>query len=275
MNGLSISEEQRRFYRENGFIKLDQVLSLADIVRIERSVSAAVLELHNPGAERPPNSDTSAYAAAFTQVMNIWRHSAEVKELVFNRLLARLATELMDVRGVRLYHDQALYKAAHGGYTPWHCDQYYWPLDSDDTITAWIPLQDTSKDMGPLAFSAGSHRIDLGRDLPIGADSETIIASKLAEEKLPCIEQPFRAGDISFHAGWTFHRAGPNTTDCPRRAMTIIYMADGIRLKQPENPNQQNDREAWCPGAAVGEPVATALNPLLFSRPDSAGFETG
>lgn len=65
-------------------------------------------------------------------------------------------------------------------------------------------------------------------------------------------------------SGWTFHRADANTTDKPRRAMTVIYMADGTRLKAPENPNQQADWDQWCPGASIGEPVATALNPLLY-----------
>jgi hypothetical protein len=46
--------------------------------------------------------------------------------------------------------------------------------------------------------------------------------------------------------------------------MTIIYMTDGTRQKRPENTNQQNDRDAWCPGAKVGEPVQTALNPRLY-----------
>ena len=59
-------------------------------------------------------------------------------------------------RGVRMYHDQALYKEAGGGITPWHADQYYWPLETDKTITAWIPLQATPLEMGPLEFSAGS-----------------------------------------------------------------------------------------------------------------------
>ncbi len=266
MSDYEITTEHRRFFRENGFVKLDGVFTPEQVAEVERDVSAAVMALHDPDAEKPPNSDTDAYAAAFTQVMNIWRHSEDVKRFVFNKTLARLATELMDVDGVRLYHDQALYKEAHGGYTPWHCDQYYWPLASDETITAWIPLQDTPANMGPLAFSAGSHRIDLGRDLPIGADSETVIAGKLASEQLPCVEPEFSAGDISFHAGWTFHRAGENTTDRPRRAMTVIYMADGIRLQAPSNPNQQTDWDTWCPGAVVGEPVRTPLNPLLYSR---------
>lgn len=42
---------------------------------------------------------------------------------------------------MRLYHDQALNKEPGGGYTPWHCDQYYWPVQSDKIVTAWVPLQ--------------------------------------------------------------------------------------------------------------------------------------
>lgn len=40
-----------------------------------------------------------------------------------------------------MYADQALYKEPHGGYTPWHCDAFYWPLATDKALTAWIPLQ--------------------------------------------------------------------------------------------------------------------------------------
>ena len=266
MQHYTLTDEQRRCYHDNGFVKLKAVFSAEEVSAFESDVTAAVAALHNPQAQKAPNSDTSAYDAAFTQVMNIWRSSVAVKELVFNRRLARIASELMQVQGVRLYHDQALYKEAHGGYTPWHCDQYYWPLENDNTITAWIPLQATGLDMGALAFSAGSHRVDLGRNLPIGADSEREIGERLASLSLPCVEEPFAIGDISFHAGWTFHRAGPNNTAQPRRAMTIIYMEDGIRLKAPENDNQVVDWHAWCPGAEIGEPVATPLNPLLYSR---------
>ena len=39
-------------------------------------------------------------------------------------------------KSVRLYHDQALFKEAGGGITPWHQDQHYWPLDTDRTITS-------------------------------------------------------------------------------------------------------------------------------------------
>ena len=70
-----------------------------------------------------------------------------MKSLVFSKRIAHIAQQLMEVDSVRLYHDQALYKEASGGITPWHCDQQYWPLASDKTVTAWIPLQATPLEM--------------------------------------------------------------------------------------------------------------------------------
>jgi ectoine hydroxylase-related dioxygenase (phytanoyl-CoA dioxygenase family) len=158
-----------------------------------------------------------------------------------------------------------LFKEPGGGITPWHSDQQYWPLDSDRTVTAWIPLQPVPADMGPVAFSIGSHRADFGRELPISDESEAKIAKALTLRDLPVDETPFELGEVSFHSGWTFHRAGPNRSNAMRAVMTVIYMADGIRLAEPSNRHQENDWNSWMPGAVIGQPVATELNPLLYS----------
>jgi hypothetical protein len=76
--------------------------------------------------------------------------------------------------------------------------------------------------------------------------------------------EPFDAGEISFHSGWVFHRAGANATPDMRKVMTIIYMDRDMKLKAPENKNQQLDWEVWCPGALVGEVINSPINPILF-----------
>jgi ectoine hydroxylase-related dioxygenase (phytanoyl-CoA dioxygenase family) len=43
---------------------------------------------------------------------------------------------------------------------------------------------------------------------------------------------PYRLGDVSFHSGWTFHRASGNGTSVPRRVMTIIYMDADITVRE-------------------------------------------
>lgn len=257
-----------RFYRTNGFVRLKRVFSPETIAAYAPTITRRVIELntlHLPMAER------STYQKAFLQIMNIWTKDELVKEFVFGRRLARLAAELMGTRGVRLYHDQALYKEAGGGITPWHADQYYWPFASTHAITAWVPLQAVPREMGPLAFAAGSHEIDLGRDLEIGDVSEAKVEEALKRHRLRVVDEPFELGDVSFHSGWTFHRAGENRTDRPREVMTVIYMDQDMRLAAPRNHYQQSDAEGWCPGVQVGELIDSPLNPVLWSRDEPRG----
>ncbi|MEY4054007.1 MAG: hypothetical protein RL034_925, partial [Bacteroidota bacterium] len=147
---------------------------------------------------------------------------------------------------------------------PWHADQYYWPLATENTVTAWIPLQATPLNYGPLEFSAGSNRLTAGRDKQISDESQAFLEAELKNQKFEHVIEPFDVGEISFHRGWLYHRAGPNVSGNMRKVMTMIYMDKDTLLKTPENHNQQADWDAWCPGATVGEIVNTPLNPVLY-----------
>ncbi len=256
-----ITLEQIAFYNENGYIKLKQVLSPALLQHFRQAITARVAEL---SADFPPMDQRNTYGKAFLQIMNLWTQSEEVKQFVFGKRIARIATDLLQVTGVRIYHDQALYKEPGGGFTPWHADQYYWPVSSDRIITAWVPLQDTPPEMGPLAFCEKSHRFQIGRDLEISDESEITLKEALHSFRME--ESPFDLGDVSFHAGWTFHRAGANSTSRPREVMTMIYMDENIRLAAPKNKNQVNDIERWCPGVQIGQVIDSPLNPILVSN---------
>jgi ectoine hydroxylase-related dioxygenase (phytanoyl-CoA dioxygenase family) len=260
-----VTADQCARYRRQGFIKLKDVLSAATLHSAGAAISA---EVARRSRDVRPMASRSTYEKAFLQVMNLWCDDPIARAFTFSRKLARLAGELMGVDGVRLYHDQALYKEPGGGITPWHCDQQYWPLATDHTITVWVPLQAVPLPMGPLAFSDSSHRTDFGRALEISDDSEHEVARRLTLADLPVDEGAFALGEVSFHSGWTFHRAGANRSSDMRAVMTMIYFADGTRLAEPANRNQQRDRDTWMPGSRVGEAVATEFNPLLWSRGD-------
>lgn len=255
-----LSPEQVHFYQKHKFIKLKNVLNAEVLAYYNQVISDQVQVLHQ---EDKPLEERNTYGKAFLQLMNLWRENETIRKFVFSPRLARIAADLMQVEGVRLYHDQALFKEAGGGITPWHADQYYWPLSTDKTITIWIPLQATPLEMGPLEFSAGSHQIVEGRELQISDESESQIAQKLRVTDFDHIIEPFDLGEVSFHSGWVFHRAGANQSDQVRKVMTVIYMDKNMTLKEPENEGQINDWQTWCPGAKVGEIVNTPLNPIL------------
>ncbi|HET7300851.1 MAG TPA: phytanoyl-CoA dioxygenase family protein [Oleiagrimonas sp.] len=258
-----LSPQQIADYRRDGFIKLKNVFNTDELRHYGEEITRLTIMLNT---QTMPLAERSTYDRAFLQVMNLWQESDIVREFVFGRRLAGLAAALMEVDGVRLYHDQSLYKEPSGGITPAHADQYYWPLDSDRTITAWVPLQEVPQELGPLAFFAGSQHVEFGRDLGISDESERAITANMEEHGFRVVDEPFDLGEVSFHSGWTFHRAGPNRSDWPRAVMTVIYMDRDMRLKAPENHMQQQDWERWCPGAEVAKVIDTPCNPVLFER---------
>jgi ectoine hydroxylase-related dioxygenase (phytanoyl-CoA dioxygenase family) len=259
----TLSQDQIDFYVKYQYIKLKQVIDVDTLQFFNEHISAQVDKMNQVTTAL---EDRTTYGKAFLQLFNLWTENELVKSFVFSKRIAKIAADLMQVDGVRLYHDQALFKEAGGGITPWHADQYYWPLSSDKTVTAWIPLQKTPLEMGPLEFSAGSHAIVEGRELEIGDQSEEVLQKKLRVTDFQHIIEPFDVGEVSFHSGWVFHRAGANRTNEMRKVMTIIYMDRDMVLKNPDNINQQNDWETWCPGAKIGEIINTPLNPILYSK---------
>jgi len=257
-----VSQSAIAFYQQNGYVKLKHVLSPAALDYYGDIITDLVFRLNTL---IKPMEERSTYERAFLQIMNLWLEDEEAKEFVFSKRLAKIAADLMGVEGVRLYHDQALYKEPSGGITPWHADQFYWPLASPKTVTVWIPLQDTPMEMGPLAFAEGSQHVEIGRDIEISDESEQLLADELQKQNFSVHDTPFDLGEVSYHAGWTFHRAGPNTSDRPRKVMTMIYMDKDQIISQPRNPYQVADHGKWLNNVPVGSTPQDELNPVLFS----------
>ncbi len=255
----TLPAEAITFYRENGYVKLKNALSADVLAHYNDLITDWVFKLNRL---TKPMEERTTYERAFLQVMNLWRESDEIKPFVFSKRMARIAAELMGVLGVRLYHDQALYKESSGGITPWHADQYYWPLSNTNTVTVWIPLQETRMEMGPLAFAEKSQHVDIGRDQKISDESERLLTEAMTSFTLN--ETPFDLGEVSYHAGWTYHRAGANVSGEPRKVMTMIYMDKDIRIAEPDNKNRVDDWQTWLAGKAVGTVADSELNPVLY-----------
>ena len=116
--------------------------------------------------------------------------------------------------------------------------------------------------MGPLAFAEKSHHVEIGRDVEISDESEALMNEQLKQFELN--ETPFDLGEVSFHAGWLFHRAGANVSGQPRKVMTMIYMDQDQKIVKPRNEYQQADWETWLLSRPVGGPADSELNPILF-----------
>jgi ectoine hydroxylase-related dioxygenase (phytanoyl-CoA dioxygenase family) len=260
-----LSEEQIASYQQNGFILLRGVCSPEEVAAYRPYLSETVAR-HSAHLRKLEERDT--YGKAFIQIGNLWLRDEGAKQFVLTRRFAKIAGELMNVAGIRLYHDQALYKEAGGGHTPWHQDQNYWPFDTPNTITMWMPLVDITPEMGTMRFASGSHRGGAMTSILISDESEDTYRRLLEERNLPLVQTPaMRAGDATFHAGWTLHGAPGNQSDRAREVMTIIYYEDGVHIMNPvDSPARQADMEGCFPGRKPGDLAVTEMNPLLYAR---------
>ena len=258
-----LSDDEIADFRRDGHILLRGVCSPAEIAAYRPIIVEATMRLNT---QHVPLKQRTTYGKAFLQVTNIWEQDDGVKQFVFARRFAQIAAELLGVRGTRLYHDQALFKEGSGGFTPWHQDQYYWPLDTDRTITMWMPLIDVTPEMGPMTFVSESHRVGHLALLQISDESEHYFDRLVRERGWRTSEPSFMAaGDATFHLGWTLHRASPNTTGKMREVMTVIYYADGT-VVAPIHDGNEADLKRWLPGLQAGELAASPLNPLLYEK---------
>jgi ectoine hydroxylase-related dioxygenase (phytanoyl-CoA dioxygenase family) len=256
-----VSPEQVEAFRRDGAVVVPDLCSAAEITAHRGAITAAVQRLNT---ESRPLEQRDTYGRAFLQIKNIWREDERVARFSLARRFARVAADLMGVDAVRMYHDQALFKEPGGGFTPWHQDRFYWPLDTDSTVTLWMPLVDVPAGM---QFAIGSHRMQDLRGGEISDDSESYFQGLVDGKRLELRQVgALRAGDATFHDGWMLHRAPGNDTDLMREVMTVIYFADGTRVGPADSEARQVDLATWLPGLRPGDLAASPINPVLFDR---------
>jgi ectoine hydroxylase-related dioxygenase (phytanoyl-CoA dioxygenase family) len=258
--GYELTQDQVSDFRANGHVLLPAVVSQEDIDYYRPAINDAVKRLNE---EKRKMAERDTYGKAFLQTMNLWRQDKTVRAFSLAGRFGQIAANLLGVAKVRIYHDQALFKEPGGGPTPWHQDQFYWPLDSHDTVTMWMPLVPVSEAMGMLTFASGSHKKGLLFNTEISDESEEIFEEYVRKENFPVHRAShMNAGDATWHYGCTIHNAPGNSSARMREVMTVIYVADHARITAPKNQFQENDRRQWLGNMPVGSLVDSELNPL-------------
>jgi ectoine hydroxylase-related dioxygenase (phytanoyl-CoA dioxygenase family) len=255
-----VTDDQLEHYRRDGFVMVPDLLTAEEVARFGAAVTAGVKwrtkDLSVPLEER------SNYQKSFLQCMNLWEDCEDVAPLTFHPRIAQVAAELMEVDACRVWHDQALYKEAHGRETDAHQDHPYWPIKEVNSVTAWIPFVQSTLENGALGYLPGSHAIGLRKFVNIFFGEPDKI---LDEPELREIEPVFLSvppGSVAFHHGLTVHLAGANNTDVDRAVHTIIFFPDGSTRGYPF-PHFSVDRG----GIEVGQKIDSDATPIAYPRP--------
>ncbi len=258
-----LTSEDIQAFQTNGFALLRSLASNDEVAAYRALITEATTEF---AKSYKPFEERDTYGKAFIQFMNLWTGDERIRRYTLAKRFGQVAARLMGVRGVRLYHDQALYKEAGGGHTPWHQDQQYWPLDGVKCVTMWMPLVDVTVDMGTLNFATGSQALGYLGPLNISDDSDDRLEALIAERGFTVVNSgDMKAGDATFHDGWTIHGAPGNLSKTTtREVMTVIYIDADAVITHPDSPQRANDLATWFPGLHPGSPAASPLNPIVY-----------
>jgi len=255
-----VSRELIEKFRRDGFVVVPDLLTEEELKKFGAAVDRAVRD--RARNDHRKLEEKSPYEQSFTQCMNLWEDHPEVLPLTFHPKISEVATILIGVPALRLWHDQALYKDAGGRYTEPHQDQPYWPMDETDTLTAWIPFDGSTHETGCMGYVPGSHLVGLRKFVNIFTADERV---KILEEPeisgVPPVYVEVPRGAVAFHHGLTVHLAKPNRSNRTRRVHTMIYFRDGATRTKPYlHPSV--DRA----GIKVGEAIDSDLTPMVWPR---------
>ena len=208
----------------------------------------------------------------------MWRGVPEFEEYVLHSPAAEIAGAFRGADEVLFYHDHLLVKEpGTADPTPWHHDQPYYPVDGEQIVSIWMPLDPVDRATS-VEFVAGSHRWGrwfAPRYFAGGARYYDLEGTRF--EDIPDIEAErgdyeilgweMEPGDaVVFHA-LTLHGAPGNQSANRRRAYATRWLGEDARYAaRPGEISPPIEGH----GLAPGDPMECETFPVVWRRDKAA-----
>jgi ectoine hydroxylase-related dioxygenase (phytanoyl-CoA dioxygenase family) len=231
-------------YRRDGFLVVEEFIGADELERVRERYERCFAHEWETG-QLP---DEVNYHPGLTppdktrQLCNLWKADRTIAATTLAARNAEFVARLAGEPGMRLYHDNAIWKPPSGKALLAHQDAAY--VDSfvpQNMHTCWIALDDTYADTGTIYYARGSHRWgDLGLGGTFHAPDDWLghlreVKPADAEVDMVPIEVP--AGGAAFHDGWTFHGSPPSERADRERRSIISHMLTTRTTWHPTNVN--------------------------------------
>lgn len=208
-----------------GFLSLEEVQDvLANVERYLREVSPTL----------PPEEhfyEIKGRPETLKYIKSMSAHDEYFRDLANSEKFIKLAELLLEDDIV--CQDMSMFNKPPrvGEETPAHQDGFYFMLEPNEALTVWLALDVVDEENGCVRYVKGSHRRgmrDHRRTNTLGfSQGMSDYSPEDAAQEIALHAQP---GDALIHHSMTIHRAEPNRSDRPRRALGFVYYA--ARAKQ-------------------------------------------
>jgi hypothetical protein len=247
--GPELSDDQRSFFREDGYLSIPSITDAAEIEwfretyeRLFSDERAFKVKYTEPGS-----------AGIIDQIFGPELREPKLAQTAYVRNALRLAAGLLGCAPEQVTYGGMLliYKPPGAGRdVPWHQDEAYWEFPDKlcHSLSVWMPLDDVTVESGCMQFLPKSHHGDfLTYRQPAGAQPLVLEDPVDVSGAVAC---PIPAGGATFHHCRTLHYTGPNVSSRARRACTTIFHG-------PSTPRQTPRPRPWLknPFEVTGTPL--------------------
>jgi len=262
-----LTEKQIDFFKVNGYLSDVRLLEEWQVDLLNKELEE-VMDPQHPEHdllyEFHSNESTEPGKVLFHSLGH-WRMTPGFHDVLWNPAFVMAAYQLLGNKTVRFWHDQLFCKPArHGGVVAWHQDYSYWTRSKPmQHLTAWIGLDDATRENGCLHYVPGSHRWGFLDKPVLTGEMEGLKAflnEAQTEELKRAVPIEMKKGYGTFHHPLLVHGSFENRSDRPRRAFVINVFADGT-YSDSDQPLLDG-----VPGVGKGQKLEGRFFPLLFDN---------
>ena len=257
-------------YREDGAVCLRGMFDGDWIAALARDVDA---DMAAPGPMVRINTPAGNPGLFFVD-FQLWQRWPACREFALHSPGAAIAAALTGSATIAYYHDHLLVKEP-GTLepTPWHHDQPYYPVDGDQVISLWLPLDPVARETS-VEYVKGSHRWGRWFQPRFFKQAVDLAVADPRFEPVPDVEKErgrhellgwsLEPGDaIAFH-GLTLHGAPGNASLARRRrAYSTRWLGADTRYAKRAG---QVSPPIEGHGLSPGDKMECALFPRVWPR---------
>lgn len=237
---MKLNEEQKRFWRENGHLALENVIP-ADLIGAERQRFDWWSERWETSQAEPLNIEHEVNvppsAKTVRKIHKLEQHDDVFRAHAFHKNLLDVVAELIGTP-FSLYETQAFLKPPGiGSPKPPHQDNAYFKVKpADAVITCWGAVDDATIENGCMQYYPGSHQRGTIEHKWIEGTPHQVPVGYDTSKALPV---PIKAGGIIFHHSLALHMSLENRSRNSRRAFVCHYIRNDADLNDSPVAREQ------------------------------------
>lgn len=247
-----LSQAQREFYFENGYILLEKIVPDDWIERLRATTDQMIEEsrsITESGAKWDLEDGHNADSPRLRRLSSPNDHHPVYWDYASQSIVPDIVSDLVGP-DVKFHHSKLNFKWARGGEeVKWHQDIQFWPHTNYSPCTVGTYIYDCGMEQGPLGVIPGSHNGPLYDQYDddgvwIGCLNDGDLG-KADSSKAEYLAGP--AGSLTIHNCRMLHGSKPNTSDVGRPLLLNVYSAADA-IPYTHNPIQSRFDQAVVRG---------------------------